>query len=483
MPPSLAPSAPPDAKQAAEFAGAELQPISMVVLPQPSAEDCVRVMHALAGQDTPDEEISAEQQLAAVRTAAKRPSMLLHEYATEPAADQTIATVVPVLEEEQAANDETVEVAAAPADAVAPTERDIDNAPEQDAPHQASTAKLDDMSVAAAKEALAAAKAANEADGPARRTRRRVSISTAAPPPPEATVPPSRSAAAAGNKGVSEARAAIAAAKAASSQEGSVLRTRKRLSMSVSADVDSVREAQASRLAAQTEEANENHDEEDADEFSPTENACGSTDAENSGHGDRNAPTTAPDEDAAPQRPMTRRRRASIAVNTAPVEVAGGPRSRRKRDESVAVDAEAPRTKGVQSEQVPLEPTGRSTRARARHGAATAQQASGDTPVQPAQHVSTGEEPAEPDTPKTRRGATKRGRAALVAGSAPAPDAVVADGNVSDSEGPVTRRRRAKAGAVPAESGEVTEASGEVWGSKRKRGKRGNKAVPEGDLS
>lgn len=250
--------------------------------------------------------------------------------------------------------------------------------------------------------------------------------------------------------------------------------------MSVSADVDSVRKEQASRLACHVEEAEE-RDAEDEDEVSPKENECGSNDAGKSDHEGQNMSEALPnEEDAAPKRPMTRRRRASVAVSQQPVEVAEGPRTRGRREESVALDAEAPDPKGTQLEQVALETAGRTTRARVRRGAAPVQQPSGATSVQPAQHVSTGEIPTASDTKRNRRGATKRGWAALAADTATAPDPAATDGNVSDSEGPVTRRRRAKGGAVPAASEEVTEVSGEVWGAKKKRGKRGNQAAPGG---
>lgn len=493
-PPSLAPFVPDEATET--VADAHEQQTAPVLFAEPSAEEDFQVVHETAAQEDAVAELTAEQ-IAAIRAAAKRPSMLLQAPTTELENSEAVtAAAAPAL----AVEEQGVGVPAAaeapdeaPAD-TCPAEQENDDPPgEQDAPRRTRAAKLADISVTDAKEALAVAKAATEADGPARRTRRRVSIAPApAPAVTAAPVAPSHGAATASNMSVGDARAALAAAKASSSQGGSVLRTRKRLSMSVSADVDSVREAQDARLAKQAEEdeQDEEHDEEDVAEMSPNENACDSNDAEKGGHQGQNTSAVPPDEeDAAPKRPMTRRRRASVAVHQGAAEIAPneagetlseGPHTRTRRDESAAAETEAPQTKGMQPEQG--EPTGHYTRTRARRGADPVQEPPVDTSVQPAQqHVSTGE-PTASDTTKTRRGTAKRGRAALAAGTATAPDPAATDGNVSDSEGPVTRRQRAKTGAVPVESEDVTAASGDVWGSKKRRGRRGNKAEPAGML-
>ena len=131
-------------------------PITSVQLPKLCTGDSVGVLHMLAGERAPDDEVSAEQPLAAICTAAKRPSMLLQQ---GPVAVES----VPALENVQAG------AADAPEDTAVPMVQGTGDALEQDTPSQ-----LDGITVTVAKEPLPSA---CEADGPARRTCSLMSIS------------------------------------------------------------------------------------------------------------------------------------------------------------------------------------------------------------------------------------------------------------------------------------------------------------------
>lgn len=467
-------------------------------LPGPAAADCVSVMNELTDEQlTLQAEISIEQ-LAAIRSVAKRPSPLRKEAppnheTSQPVASPSKSVEVPVEASDTAANAEVANINAAgftadldnaasasadgahaqdddatvpgETDGAAPdaevTEEHLHDQENADPPAMLDAAlserdaKLASISTVDAQEAIAAAKAAAEADGPARRTRRRASlaIAPASIPLDAPALAPSRSGVNVKAINVQDARAALAAAKAASSQEGSVLHTRKRLSMSVSADVESVRKSQATRLLECIEDKEDPDSNEDAVESPHEVNTGDSVEDKDRGHQSVSASLAPQDEEeAAPKGPLTRWRRASVAVhqihdqhdsNTAEEAPTERRNTRRKRDEAAALETEI-------SQEVADAP-GPCLRTRARCGGATAQ-------------------PTASDTSKTRQGAAKRTRATR----ATAADSAAMDGNVSDSEGPVTRRR-AKVGAVAAESEEAGGASAGTTGGKRKRGQRRNK--------